>query len=85
MRMSIVAAVAATTLVAGCAVDSGVLQSAIVMQSTYDPMPCPEIVQRYKSSENRMKELAALMEKSGSPIANAIAYDSEYAAARANW
>ena len=31
-----------------------------------------------------MKELGALREKSGSAIANAIAYDSEYAQARAN-
>jgi hypothetical protein len=85
MRMSIVAAIAAATLGAGCSVDSSVLQTAIVMQSAYDPMPCPEVVQKYKSSEGRMKELAALMEKSGSPVANAIAYDTEYATVRANW
>jgi hypothetical protein len=85
MRMSIVAAIAAATLGAGCAVDSSVLQSALVMQSTYDPMPCPEVVQKYKSSEARMKELAALMEKSGNAVANAIAYDTEYATVRANW
>ena len=85
MRMSIVAALAAATLGAGCSVDSSTLQTALVMQSTYDPMPCPEVVQKYKSSEGRMKELTALMEKSGNPIANAIAYDTEYATVRANW
>ena len=85
MRMSIVAAIAAATLGAGCSVDSSVLQTSLVMQSVYDPMPCPEVVQKYKSSEGRMKELAALMEKSGNPIANAIAYDTEYATVRANW
>ena len=85
MRMSIAAALAAATLAAGCSVDSSVLQTALVMQSTYDPLPCPEIVQKYKGYEGRMKQLAELMEKSDSPVANAIAYDTEYATVRANW
>ena len=82
-RMS-VAWLAAGLFVTGCATDSPVLQSALVMSSEYDPLTCPEVVSRYKAADNRVKELTALREKSGSVIANALAYDSEYAAARAN-
>ena len=79
-----VAAFAAGLVVAGCAVDSPTLQQALVMPSAYDPLTCPEVVAKYKAADGRVKELTALMEKSGSPIANALAYDSEYAQARAN-
>jgi len=41
-------------------------------------------VSKYKAADTRVKELTALMEKSGSAIANALAYNSEYASARAN-
>ena len=78
-RMSVVP-LAAGLLVAGCAADSTILQSALVMESAYEPLTCAE----YKGAEARVKELTALMEKSGSPIANALAYDSEYTAAKAN-
>ena len=84
MRGSIVVALAAGLLAAGCAVDSPTLQSAFVMHSTYDVLTCPEIVGKYKGASSRAKELAALREKSGSPIANALAYDTEYTSARAN-
>jgi hypothetical protein len=84
MRRVIVALIAAGPLLAGCAADSPIVQNALVMSSAYDPLTCPEVVARYKGAEARMKELAALMEKSGSPIANALAYDTEYASARAN-
>ena len=83
-RMSIASSLVAGLLVAGCAADSPVLQSALVMESAYDPLTCPEVVGKYKAADARMKELTALMEKSGSPIANALAYDSEYTAAKAN-
>ncbi|HEV3394739.1 MAG TPA: hypothetical protein VG100_01275 [Xanthobacteraceae bacterium] len=79
-----VAALAAGLLVAGCAVDSPTLEGALVMQSTYDPLTCPEVVAKYKAADGRAKELSALMEKSGSPFANALAYNTEYATARAN-
>jgi len=82
-RMSI-ASLAAGLLVAGCAADSTILQSALVMESAYEPLTCAEVVGKYKGAEARVKELTALMEKSGSPIANALAYDSEYTAAKAN-
>jgi len=77
-------ALAAGLLLAGCAADSSFVERALVMPSGFDPLPCPELVAKYKASDARMKELAALMEKSGSPIANALAYDTEYATARAN-
>jgi hypothetical protein len=79
-----VAAFAVGLLVAGCAADSPTIERALVMQSAYDPLTCPEVVARYKSADGRMKELAALMEKSGSAVANALAYDTEYATVRAN-
>lgn len=75
---------AAGLLLAGCAADSSFVERSLVMPSGFEPMPCPELVQKYKASDARMKELAALMEKSGSPIANALAYDTEYATARAS-
>jgi hypothetical protein len=82
-RISVVA-LAVGLLVAGCAADSPTLERALVMQSTYDPLTCPEVVAKYKAADGRMKELTALMEKSGSAIANALAYDTEYATVRAN-
>jgi hypothetical protein len=84
MPRSIVAGLAFGLLVAGCAVDSPTLQSALVMGSTYDTLTCPEVVARYKGAVGREKELAALMEKSGNAVANAFAYNTEYATARAN-
>src|ERR1700740_2863885 len=41
-RMSI-ASLAAGLLVAGCAADSTILQSALVMESAYEPLTCPEV------------------------------------------
>jgi hypothetical protein len=79
-----IASLAAGLLVAGCAADSTVLQSALVMESAYEPLTCAEVVAKYKAADGRVKELTVLMEKSGSPIANALAYDSEFTAAKAN-
>jgi hypothetical protein len=84
MSRSVFASVAAGLLVAGCAADSSILERALVMPSAYDPLTCPEVVAKYKAADARVKELTALMEKSGSPFANALAYNSEYASARAS-
>jgi hypothetical protein len=84
MPRNIVTVLASGLLVAGCAVDSSTLESTLVMRSGYDPLTCPEVVSRYKQADNRMQQLSALMEKSGSPVANALAYNTEYATARAN-
>ena len=75
---------AAGLLLAGCAADSSFVERALVMPSGFDPLTCPEVVAKYKAADAREKELAGLMEKSGSPIANALAYNTEYATARAN-
>ena len=84
MLRTIVASVAAGLLVAGCAADSPILERALVLPSGYDPLTCPEVVSKYKAADGRLKELTALMEKSASPIANALAYNSEYASVRAS-
>lgn len=84
MARTVVASLAASLLVAGCAADSPFTDSALVLRSGFDPLTCPEVVAKYKSADARVKELTALMEKSGSPIANALAYDTEYASARAS-
>jgi len=84
MPRIVVAALASSLLLPGCAVDSPVLESTLVMRSAYDPLTCPEVVAKYRQADNRMKDLGALMEKSGSPVANALAYDTEYAQWRAN-
>ena len=84
MRRTIVASVAAGLLLAGCAADSTIVERALVMPSGYDALPCPEVVAKYKAADGRVKELTALMEKSGNPVANALAYNSEYASARAS-
>ena len=84
MPRTIVASVAAGLLMAGCAVDSPILERALVLPSGFDALTCPEVVAKYKAADGRVKELTALMEKSGSAIANALAYNSEYASVRAS-
>jgi hypothetical protein len=84
MPRTVVGGLAVGLLLAGCAADSSFVDRALVMPSGFDPLPCPELVMKYKMADTRVKELTALMEKSGSPIANALAYDTEYATARAN-
>lgn len=84
MARTIVASVAAGLLLAGCAADSSFLDRALVLPSGYDALTCPEVVAKYKAADARVKELTALMEKSGSPFANALAYNSEYASSRAS-
>ena len=84
MRRTVAALVATGLLLAGCAADSSIMERALVMPSSFDPLTCKEIATKYKDADARMKQLAVLMEKSGSPIANALAYDTEYATARAS-
>jgi hypothetical protein len=84
MPRTVAAALAAGLLLAGCAADSPIVERALVMPSSFDPLTCPELLTKYRAADARMKQLAILMEKSGSPIANALAYDTEYATARAS-
>ena len=83
MPRAIVASVAAG-LLAGCAADSSIIENALVLRSAYDPLTCPQVVAKYKAAEGEIQRLTALMEKSGSEVANALAYKSEYTSARAN-
>jgi hypothetical protein len=84
MPRTVAALLAAGLLLAGCAADSPLVERALVMPSGFEPLSCKELVEKYKTSDARMKQLAVLMEKSGSPIANALAYDTEYATVRAS-
>src|SRR5262249_59799559 len=84
MPRSVFASIAAGLLLAGCAADSPLVERALVLPSGFDPLTCPEVVAKYKAADGRVKELTALMEKSGSAFANALAYNSEYASARAS-
>ncbi|HMK79137.1 MAG TPA: hypothetical protein VK438_05780 [Xanthobacteraceae bacterium] len=84
MSRAIVASIAAGLLVAGCAADSSIIENALVLRSGYDPLTCPQIVAKYKAADGEVQRLTALMEKSGSEVANALAYKSEYTSARAN-
>jgi hypothetical protein len=76
---------AAASLLAGCAADSPVLDQIMVVPGYYDTLDCPELVEKLGSLTARVREL--FLEKSGQDsggaIVNAIAYDTEYAKARA--
>jgi len=67
---------------AACAVESPTVQSLVMMPSYFDTLSCPELVVQHQMATTRVKELATLREKSGNAVVNALAYDSEYAAAR---
>ena len=59
----------------------------MVVPGYYDTLDCPELVEKLRSSTARVRELILLMEKSGEDsggaIVNAVAYNTEYAKARA--
>jgi len=72
---------------AGCAADSRLVENMMVVPSYYDTLECRELVGQYAAASSRVKELAALMEKAGGgpggAFVNALAYDTDYARARA--
>jgi hypothetical protein len=78
---------AAASLLAGCAADSRIFDEIMVVPGYYDTLDCPELLEKLRSLTARVRELILLMEKSGQDsggaIVNAIAYDTEYAKARA--
>jgi len=84
MRTMTVAAGAIAMLLAGCAAETPLIDRILVMEGAFDPLTCKEVVARYNEAKARMAALEKLMEKSNSAIVNAIAYDTEYASARAN-
>lgn len=80
------AVLAGAGLLAGCAADSPILDELMAVPGYYDTLSCPELVQKFRSSTERVRALILLMEKSGQDaggaLVNAVAYDTEYAKAR---
>jgi len=73
--------------VCGCAADSTVVEDLMVVPSYYDTLACPELTAQFQGASARLKELTALREKAGQGpggmVANALAYNTEYARAEA--
>jgi hypothetical protein len=86
-RAVAVAALAAAGALAGCAADSPIVENFVVVPGYYDTLSCPELIGQIQGSAGRMKELTGLMEKSAGnaagPVVNAMAYNTDYAKARA--
>ncbi len=81
---SIIAAFAMGVGLVGCAGDPVAFEKIYTVPQTFSTMECPELAAKITAYSRRVAELTKLMEKSGSRIANAIAYDNEYTMARAN-
>jgi hypothetical protein len=73
--------------VCGCAGDSTVVENLMVVPSYYDTLECPELTAQFQGASQRLKELTVLREKAGQDpggvVANALAYNTEYARAEA--
>ena len=73
--------------VAACAADSPIAEHLMVMPGYYDTLECQELSRQVQSASTSIKELTKLMERSGKgtggTIVNALAYDTDYAKARA--
>jgi hypothetical protein len=73
--------------VCGCAADSTVVENLMVVPSYYDTLECPDLTAQFRAASQRLKELTALREKAGQDpggvVANALAYNTEYARAEA--
>jgi hypothetical protein len=84
---AVLAGVVAATMLAGCASESTIVENLLVVPGYYDTLPCPEIVAQIQASSARVKELTQLIERSSGngagPVVNALAYDTDYAKARA--
>jgi len=85
VRPRAVAGLLWTCALAGCAADSPILENVLVDPGWYETMPCRELVAAYRVAEARIKELTDLMEKSGNAAVNAVAYNTDYAKARATY
>jgi hypothetical protein len=73
--------------VAACAADSSVVDELMVVPSYYDTLECPELVGQFNGASQRVKDLTALRDRAdkggGGAVANALAYNTEYAKAQA--
>jgi hypothetical protein len=65
--------------IAACAGDSAVLDNLLIMPSRFDTLECSELVGQFQSASQRLYELTMLRENA----ASALAYDTEYAKAKA--
>lgn len=85
-RFRLLACLAALA-VAGCSAVSDPAGFAIASQDRFDFMTCKEIIAQRGGQNNRMKQLAELIEKAeaspGGIIVSGAAYRSEYVQARA--
>lgn len=81
--MGVLAAVAA----AACAGDSTMVESLMVVPGYFDTLECPELVSQFQAASHRVYELTMLRAKAADEpsgaLANAMAYNTEYARARA--
>jgi len=84
---AVLVGVVAAAALTGCASESPIVDNILVVPGYYDTLPCPELVAAFQSSSTRVKELTALMERSASgsagPVVNVMAYNTDYAKARA--
>jgi hypothetical protein len=73
--------------VAACAADSTVVDNLMVVPSYFDTLECPDLNGQFQAASQRVNELTALREKAGQEpggvVANALAYNTEYAKAEA--
>jgi len=71
---------------AACA-DSQVVEDLMVVPGYYDTLECPELVIQFQAASQRVRELTMLRTKAsdeaGGALANAVAYNAEYARAQA--
>jgi hypothetical protein len=68
--------------IAACASDSAVVENLVIMPSRFDTLECKELVTEFQSASQRLNELTMLREKAGA-VASVLAYDTEYAKAKA--
>lgn len=71
---------------AACA-DSQMVEDLMVVPGYYDTLECPELVNQFQAASQRVRELTMLRTKAsdaaGGALANALAYNAEYARAQA--
>jgi hypothetical protein len=73
--------------VAGCAADSTTVENMMVVPTYFDTLDCRDLVIQYQTASKRLEELTLLKAKAagetGGAIASTLAYDTDYAKARA--
>jgi hypothetical protein len=87
MRVGHGLALAAALAATGCAADSPLLERMVIVPGYFDTLSCSELATKIRESSARVTELTRLMQKSAEDVSgvvvNALAYNTEYAKARA--